>query len=338
MANLELWKKIYSLSDEFFSLKPWEYIGEANIFAVESPESGKEYFISIMGKLGEMYALSAYEDAEGFYKFRELEEAQEELPPETILFIPHIMISLDDREDVPEEQREVIKQLGLKYRGKQSWVNIRQVIPGYFPDVPDQEHVQDLPHILSQSIDVIKRASQDPSFIYNEEQDENEYLFRMPKPKEGGYEWEDQYRQVPEPAEEKDFNPDQKNMEAFTNLPQGEQVIETDLVMIPAPVHNKNEKPYYPFMFLMVDPDSGMVLDFALLTPHPDLDSMISKFPDTLFEKFIKQGKRPRVIRYKSLFIEQAMDYIEEQTGQQTERHSELHALDQAVDSFLKQL
>mgnify|MGYP006283848213 FL=1 len=158
MAKLELWKKIYSLCDELFSLKPWNILYEDDVFAVKSPESRNEYFISIMGSNEEVYAMSAYEGADALYQFWNLHEREDMFPPESIMLIPHMMVSLDDRENITQKQRSVIKELGLTYRGRQAWPNVERIIPAYLPTIPDDFHLHDLVFILEQSIHVIKRA------------------------------------------------------------------------------------------------------------------------------------------------------------------------------------
>ena len=338
MAELKLWQKIYSLCDEFFSLKPWNILYEDDLFAVKSPESGNEYFISIMGSNEEVYAMSAYEGAEALYQFWDLHNGEIELPPETIMLIPHMMVSLDNRENIPQKQRSVIKQLGLKYRGKQAWPNIERIIPAYLPDIPDDSHLYDLVYILEQSIQVIKRASKSVAFIYNEERHEDEYLFREAKSDNGQWVWKDVYKRVTVPTREKKINYSNDKLASFKKLPVGNHELEMDLVMIPAPTKEKGGAPYFPFIFIIVDPNRGMIIDFEILSPEPDFDSMLNRLPDTILGKIIKTGKRPGEISYKSPYIKGIMEWIEKETGQEMVQRLDLPALDEAVEYLIEQM
>ena len=66
-------------------MEPWESLYESDIFAVKSPETGKDYFISIMGRSHQVFALVAYEGAAGLAKFQALQNGDENLPPETMM-------------------------------------------------------------------------------------------------------------------------------------------------------------------------------------------------------------------------------------------------------------
>lgn len=331
MAELKLWQQIYSLCDELFSLKPWTILYEDDLFAVESPESGNVYFISIMGSNEEVYALAAYEGAEALYQFWDLHNGEIELPPENIMLIPHMMVSLDNRENIPEKQRSVIKQLGLKYRGKQAWPNIERIIPAYLPDIPDDSLLHDLVFILEQSIHIIKRATKNKDLIYNETHHEDEYLFREAKTDNGQRVWKDVYKRVPVPTREEKISYSKDKLNSFKKLPEGKNELEMDFVMIPAPTKEKGGAPYFPFVLIIVDPNEGMILDFEMLSPQPDFPSMLSRLPDTIFEKFIKTGKRPGKISYKSPYIEGIMGWIEKETEQEMEQRLDLPVLDDAV-------
>ena len=130
-TDLQLWDQLYQSIDQFFALKPYKILHEQDIFAVRMPDGERDYFISIMGRNDEVYALSAYEGAEALYQYWVLYEYEEYLPPESILLIPHMMVSLDDREEITKEQYSIIKQLGRKYRGRQSWPNVRSGEKGF---------------------------------------------------------------------------------------------------------------------------------------------------------------------------------------------------------------
>ena len=338
MAELKLWQQIYSLCDELFSLKPWTILYEDELFAVKSPESENEYFISIMGSNEEVYALSAYEGAEALYQFWDLHNDEIELPPENIMLIPHMMVSLDNRENIPQKQRSVIKQLGLKYRGKQAWPNIERIIPAYLPDIPDDSHLHDLVFILEQSIHVIKRATKNKDFIYNETRHEDEYLFREAKPDNGQWVWKDIYKRVTVPTREMKITYSKDKLASFKELPVGDHELEMDFVMIPAPTKEKGGAPYFPFIFIIVDPNEGMIIDFEIMSPQPDFDSMLSSLPETILGKIIQTDERPGVISYKSPYIEGIMKWIKKETGQEMEQRLDLPVLEDAVEHLIDSL
>jgi hypothetical protein len=64
------------------------------------PDSDRIYFISVMGANGEFPALAAYIGYGGLFRFSKILNETENLPPENILTIPHLLISFTDREEL----------------------------------------------------------------------------------------------------------------------------------------------------------------------------------------------------------------------------------------------
>jgi len=57
--------RIYDLARDFRKLSPWDYMNEDEIFGIKIPDNDRIYFISIMGSLGEVFALTSYEGIKG---------------------------------------------------------------------------------------------------------------------------------------------------------------------------------------------------------------------------------------------------------------------------------
>jgi hypothetical protein len=54
-------------------------------------------------------------------QFFDFQEYADTMPPETILTIPHLMLSFTGREELSGEQLASIKEAGLSFRGKGNW-------------------------------------------------------------------------------------------------------------------------------------------------------------------------------------------------------------------------
>ncbi|MFW6101682.1 MAG: DUF6930 domain-containing protein, partial [Bacteroidota bacterium] len=182
---------------------------------------------------------------------------------------------------------------------------------------------------------VIKRASKNKAFIHSQERHDDEYLFREAEWDTGQWIWKDVYHNVAVPTRKEEITYNKDRLASFKKLPVDNQKLEMDLVMVPAPTKEKGGTPYFPFMFIMGDPEKGMILDFELLSPQPDFHTMLARLPDTILEKLIKTGRRPGQINYKLPYIEGTMKWLKEQTGQKTEMRMELPVLDEAVDYLI---
>ena len=339
-TNLQLWKKIYTQFDELMALKPWEVLYESDIFGIKSPDTSQVYFISIMGSLGEVFGLSAYEGPLALDRFWKLYEYETELGAENILLIPHMLVSFDEQENLPDRQCDIIEELSLKYKGKGkgAWPNIQQISPGFFPATPDEKRLHDLTHILSQSINVIKRAGQNKAFIHPLGHHDDEYLIREQTQKDNKTEWTDIARRIPTPHIKQEFTYNTENLNAVNSLPFNYECIEMDLKISPSPIKEGNLPACFPFILMFVDSKNGRILDFDLLLPSPDFEFLIRKLPDHIFSRMIQNNIKPRKLKFKSTYIEGAMMFIQKKTDLETEQTLNLPSLDEASKSMIDHL
>ncbi|MCK5201566.1 MAG: hypothetical protein KAR21_24600, partial [Spirochaetales bacterium] len=135
----ELYRKIYMLAAKIRQLEPWKRMYESELFGVKIPGTDRVYFISIMGSEGAFFAMSAYKGYQGLSQFLEftnvspdgVQEHADFLPPETILTIPHLMLSFTDREELSGEHLSTIKESGVTFRGRGNWPHLEDFEPAY---------------------------------------------------------------------------------------------------------------------------------------------------------------------------------------------------------------
>jgi hypothetical protein len=115
------WRRLYEATVRVKGISPWEWMTEADVFGVQNPETGELGFVSVMGMLGEHYAVSLYLGSEGIHGYLNLQELGPFADPEALIQIPQLQASFEDREQLDKRDREVIKELGLKFRGRNAW-------------------------------------------------------------------------------------------------------------------------------------------------------------------------------------------------------------------------
>ncbi len=153
-----LWQAIYSLSKTYFGLEPWKVFYESDIFGIQSPYNGNNYYISIMGELGESLSLAAYQGEYGLEQFWHLKASEGEMPAGVILSIPHLMVTLDEMRDIDNEQQKYLRKINVKPVRQGMYPNVKQIIPGLLPVTPEPELLTDVVRILEQTIWVIEHA------------------------------------------------------------------------------------------------------------------------------------------------------------------------------------
>jgi len=182
--TLDEWSKLYTAAIRVKEIAPWEWMTEADIFGVKSrfasplrseqdPETEQLGFVSVMGMLGEHLALAVYlgpEGLYGFWGFQRLADTakdasrqgkpfllsrilSDDVLPEVFFRLPHFQTSFENRNELRQKDRDLIKQLGLKFRGRQAWPMFRSYRPGFWPWYLEAWEVRFLTHALEQAVE-----------------------------------------------------------------------------------------------------------------------------------------------------------------------------------------
>lgn len=240
----EEWRKLYEAAIDVKKLAPWEWMTETDVFGVQNPETDELGFVSVMGLLGEHFAISLYLGAEGLYAFWDFEDMGPLGSPEGLLEIPQIQASFEDRTELDAKDRRVIKDLGLKFRGRKAWPMFRSYRPGFFPWFQEPEEVRFLAIALHQLLDVAPRFQEDQLLLELEDED---YLVRVPCQEGDTLVWEDQIIEVPPPEPSAiPIEMDLQVLEEIEHLPRTDHRFEMDLFMFPAPIGEKGVRPFSP--------------------------------------------------------------------------------------------
>ena len=64
-----------------------------------------------------------------------LTSEDETVAPELFLRVPQLQASFEDRNELRDKDRQVIKELGLKFRGRQAWPMFRSYRTGLCPGI-----------------------------------------------------------------------------------------------------------------------------------------------------------------------------------------------------------
>jgi len=123
---------------------------ETELFGVQHPDTGEIGFVSVMGMAGEHYAISAYRDATGLYGFWHMQDMGPYLQPKDILNTPQLQASFEDRDMLEKHDYQLIKSLGLKYRGRNAWPQFRSYRRGYAPWYIEKYEAEFLQYVLKQ--------------------------------------------------------------------------------------------------------------------------------------------------------------------------------------------
>jgi len=288
-----------------------------------------------MGNLGEHLSVAVYPGVAGLDGFWELADPDSDLPPEHILEVPQLQASFEDRDQLRQEDREVLKALGIKVRGKQAWPLFLSYRPGRVPWALDSSEVRTLTRVLEQVLDVTPRLRDNPALLDTE--DEDNYLVRVAHEQNGGLAWQDVFQTIP--AYERppiDLVLDERVINNLRAQRYGKRVLEADFFLIPAAIREGDERPYYPYSLLLVDNQSGAVLGTELLQPLPSLETMWGKVPMTLLGMFVHVQMAPRDLRVQTRLLYALLEPMFHELGWKLSLVGNLPAIEEAKAALMQ--
>ena len=151
------WRDLYAAANAFKSAVCWQWMENGDIFVVQDPLSRQNFFCAIMGNAGMEFGLVAYRGYGGFKLLHRLltveDESDADALSEDLMFLQDsLSCTFDDREALGKKDLEVIRRLGLKYRGRGEWPCFRDYTPGMVPWFLTGSQCVTLTHILEQAL------------------------------------------------------------------------------------------------------------------------------------------------------------------------------------------
>jgi len=279
-----MWLDFFSAAETFRDLKPWDWMYDSDLFGVQDPVSGKIGYCCVMGNLGEHFGISIYSGEDGLNSYYEMLEFGEDDPMMAGLRQNCLSISFEDREDVPEQDRKLIKDLGLKFRGKKQWVLAQDYAPGYLPWHISEDQVPFLTLALQQAVEVASRVREDNELL---QFDEEKVLVRVPKSAKKDFVWEDHILDMPDINVSIALKPDTELVQKANLLPQPGHVLMLSLAFAPSPTRvDAKSRPFFPMVAILMEREKGVILAFEMFRPD-ELETKIQQWLVGTFEKIL---------------------------------------------------
>lgn len=275
-------RQLFELAIEVKKLKPWRWVEETDLIGIENPATGEIGFISVMGALGEYEAVALYLGAEGFYGFIDLQE--QDSRSDQVIALNHLQVAFSDRKYLEKEDLDLIKRLGLKFKGAGAWPMFRSYRNGYLPWFITRDEAQFLVHALSQIIDVATKVRDKAQpFHPTGRVEKGGYLMRVSRKTDAGLVWEDQVWRIPKPHSEPiRAVVDASLLESLKQISRSTLEFEIDLNLLPAGIGEAVQRPVAAYMLMAADNDSGYIFGFELLSAQDSLAAMYSRLPNAV--------------------------------------------------------
>jgi len=332
--SIQEWRELYEAAIEFKKIECWNWMWDSDIFGVQNPVNGEIGYCCVMGRAREHFALTVYLGTEGLEGYLKTQSGKINPYSMDALYVQKcLIVSFEDRESLQKEDFQVIKRLGLKFRGPNSWPLFRSYRPGYFPWYLTSEEVKYLTIALHQTIDVSLRFKNNPKMFIPPVK--NRYLVRVSRKEKNTLEWRDQWLE-PSLLEETEtiMKPvDVNRLEKIKRMiPQHQGIWEIDFSYFPRAVREKKGRPYYPYVIFCVEHYSYFILDSHLVKPA----ELISDFREQ-FLKLVESIKLlPQEILVKRKKAFELLRPITSRLGIKLRSVKKLIALEHAQTSMFK--
>ena len=330
--SIQGWRDLYGAAMEFKKIACWNWMWDSDVFGVQDPVSGEVGYCCIMGRAGEHFALAVFlgsEGLEGYLKIRSEETSL--FPMDVILLQKCLMASFEDRRFLQKRDLQVIKTLGLKFRGRKSWPLFRSYLPGYHPWYLNSEEAKYLTVALRQAINVSLRFKDNPELFTPLM--ENQYLVRVSEKEKVGLRWRDKWLKPLPLKKEIPIEPVDADrveyIERMNLLHRG--IWEVDFFFFPEAVQDGEERPYHPYVILLVDHDSGLILNCHLAKPN----EYVSDFPKQFLRSIEGIGTMPREILVKKEEVAKLLEPTASRLRIKLRNVKRLTALEEALDGML---
>jgi len=332
----EEWRKLYEAAIKIAGAEPWKWMTESQIFGVQNPEDGEIWFVSIMGQLGEHFAVNSYLDVEGLNDFYRLNQDPYSTPDQ-ILEIHQLQTSFEDQELLKREDLAIIKKLGLNFSTNNSIPLFRRIKPGFVPWFLEQKEICFMTMILEQTLEVASRVKVDSSVLKDPRQ--GYCLIRYIEQGDNKKIWQERILKMPP----RDPFPVQIGMDesakaAFRVMPKKNYKVEVDLFRVPSAIKEKGKPPYYPYLFLIVDTQNGLVLSNEIFAPKKSLIDVWSEIPLYFVRQIERLGAVPREVIIRSFALTHLLQPLAEAYPFKLTRSHNLDSLDAAKSAFFNHL
>ena len=338
-----LWRRIYSATDKIKAMKPWEWMEETDIFGIESPETGEIYFISVMGSGGISKSISAYigKTALGmFWNMINMDQdglASDLISSSYLLTIPQLFLDFTEEEGVEPGRLVELKKDGMKPDKNNIYTVVSQIKPGFLPSIPDDNVLKDAAAIYEQCLEIFSQTKDKPELVYPDESNDDLYLIRK-RVNSDKDQWTNVFEDIiidPVRYEIRFRIADHEKLKTYQKKPVTLQI---DIITLPAPSKEGSDHPYFPSLFLIVDKKSGTIIDYELLTPLPEINSLYKALPGLLITKLLRLQYKPYRVDIRSDILFTLFEELLTRAGIQVHHVESMKPMDEAINGMVNNM
>lgn len=366
--------RLLRAAQQLWALAPWKSWAEDEIWVIQDPENNDLGFVSVIGGSKQQFGVILYRGADAYFGLLDfieraslsamppwINEAPDALKnpgvptdffdlmrqmqetmvdPTELLNISQLHLDFDARSQLDPLDKEWLKRHNYNAKGR-GFPSFRAFTPGYLPWWVDAGEAQFLTLALEQLIELCERSdfSHDALSVKTSgrQKPAHELFARLPQiAPDKAVQWRDARLKVsPGEAFAVELDPDEELLERLLALPQGRANWEIELVSLPTPVGDEQNRPFFPSVLLLGHDDQ--VLASQMIPCGSPSPYLLAPLLNAILDVLAAQKERPAKLQFAS--PEMALvQVIGEMTGIAVEWVEELPTLDAAAQSLLDHL
>ena len=267
-ASSEQWLALHEAFREYCQAAPWRWFDDTDLVTVEHPSLDNKGYCVVMGSGGMEYGLAVYRGDEGLAGYLALMSGAVEAGTlESMDATNALSAMLADREEVPKADRDIIRSLGLRYRGRGRWPLFQSFTPGYLPWSVEANEVEFLTVALRSMTEAALLVE---SGELNLDSEGGSDLFLTLS--FDGSQWRNHWETLlfPVPPLAPDFPDTERLRQLAESTPRTGSVWELSIFYLHAPVREERSgRPHFPVFAMFVHTDSEFVLNEQFMGPGP---------------------------------------------------------------------
>ncbi|MDD3939224.1 MAG: hypothetical protein PHN25_00920 [Tissierellia bacterium] len=329
-ASIRQWNELYEVTINIKKFEPWKYLWDMDIITIILPEYEEPFYCSVMGKGGQCFAIAVYKGFEAINGFFKLADAKSIPPNQLIRYQDNLTCYFGDREELSSKELKVIKDLGLKFRGRNQWIYYRSFKPNYTPYILDQDEVIELTYVFKNLFMSLKAMIEKNLKIDFEE---GNSLYRMYDKEQDLWLNFEGPMQIPNRQSMTIIIEDELLIENIKKQKYLKNAVEFDTVFINSVVEDKKyERPIMPKMIVIADSKTGIMLHFNIMLPE---DDEIKQILDLFIDFIINTGK-PKTIYVRDEYIHDLLSDLCKKINTKIIISEELPSIDMFAENIFR--
>lgn len=320
--DLKQWQSLYEVAIRLKEMKPWTQLWDMDLIRIILPGYEEPYFCSIMGNAGECLAVGVYKGYDSIHGFYDLAYKNKMPPSQLIRYQKSLMCYFGDREELTDKERKIIKDLGLKFRGRNEWIYFRSFEPRYAPYQPDESQVIELTEVLRNLYMALIQLFQgkikvdfDNGYALQRSYDEETNLwlnYAVPN------ELPPRKRIIPA------IN-DHLLIAKLKKMKSNGSEVELDTLYFDTIIKDRQyHKPIIPVMLLLADSRTGTILGHDMLSPEDDIINKVFN----VFIGYIQNFGKPKMIHVRDEYMKDNLKDLCKRIGVSIKIDEQLRATD----------